>query len=280
MKHAFPLLTKSRHYDTLDLVALLTMLCLLFVSHDMRVFAGLALFAVLVSSTLRRSPWFWLLIAVAWWPQLIFRWERHEDHSYLINYWCLALGLSLLGSQSYATLKQNARLLIGLTFAFGCFWKITSPDFADSSLNLYNMLFDTRFNTVFASPFGLVPDQSANEQVLAAVRAGVADVNWGQITYQPGLNWMAQAMTWWTIAIEAALALFFLVPRMSVSRRLKDASLMLFTATTYFFVPVLGFGCLFCAMGAAQCEPRQRMTRGAYLMLALVILYRGNMLSA
>ncbi len=281
MKHAFPRLGRSSELDTLDVVALLTAFCLLFVSQDMRVFAGLTLFAVVFFESFRRSPWMWLFLAASWWPELIFRWEHHEDHCYVINYWCLAIGLSLAGRESYLNLKINARLLIGLTFAFGCFWKITSPDFVDGSLTLYKLLFDPRFSAGITSPLGLVPDQAANDQAAAALysQAGTGLVHATVVSFQPALHWLAQGMTWWTIAIEAVIAIFFLMPGTLLARKLKDASLMVFALTTYFFVPVVGFGCLFCAMGAAQCEPWQRRTRAAYLLLAIVVIVRANMIS-
>lgn len=281
MKHAFPRLTATVRYDAFDLTALMTSLCLLFVAHapELKFVALVAVVGVLFCQPICRTAWFWLGIAASWWPHLIFNWEVHEDHSYLINYWCLAMGLSLAGRESYATLQTNARLLIGLTFAFGCFWKISSPDFMDGSLNLYNLLFDPRFHGGLASTWGLVPDHVTNVQTLTDVRTGLAPVNLGHVTFEPGLSWLASGLTWWTVLIELALALFFLWPRVPVSKRWKDPALLLFTATTYVFVPVLGFGCLFCAMGAAQCEPRQRRLRLVYGLLALLIIIRGNYLS-
>jgi hypothetical protein len=278
MKHAFPRLGTTLDVDSFDLVALLTAFCLLFVSADMRVFAGVTLFAVTFFPTMRRSPWFWLFLAVSWWPQLVLRWERHEDHCYLINYWCIAMGLSLMGRESYATLKQNARLLIGLTFAFGCFWKITSPDFVDGSVTLYNLLFDPRFSSGITSMLGLVADQAGNDQTAAALyqQLDTGTAYSTEIACSPLLGWLSTSMTGWTIAIEAVVAACFLLPQFSISKKIKDIALMAFTATTYFFVPVVGFGCLFCAMGAAQCEPRQRQMRATYFLLAIFVIIRAN----
>lgn len=282
MNHVFPLwsrLKEYRDFDVLDAVTILTAFCLLFISIELRVLAGLIVLTAIFFRNLRRSPWFWLVVAVGWWPQLILRWEHHEDHCYLINYWCIALGLSLLGRNSYRILKTNARLLIGLTFAFGCFWKITSPDFMDNSVSTHVLLFDWRFNAGITAPLGLVPDQVANEQAVSALYsqldAGMPQKT--QVGFKPALGWLAQAMTWWTIAIEATVAILFLLPGTTIARRFKDASLMTFAFTTYLFVPVVAFGCLFCAMGAAQCEHQQRRTRIAYMLLALFVMVRNNM---
>lgn len=276
MRHTFPLLNESSEIDSFDLLAFLTGFCLLFLSYEMRYLSALTLLVILFSRTLRRSPWLWLATAASFWPHLILHWETHEDHSYLINYWCLAIGLSRLGKHSFSTIKTNARLLIGLTFAIGCFWKITSADFMDGSLHTYNMLYDTRFAAVFATPFGLIPDSAANVAALEAVRTSAgASLNTAQVAFEPGLVWVAHAMTWWTVAIEAVIACFFLWPTMSLSKQFRDLSLMVFTATTYFLVPVLGFGCLLCAMGAAQCEAKQRWTRMSYAVLSLTIAVCG-----
>lgn len=282
MNHVFPLWSRKEEYrdfDVLDAVAILTSLCLLFVSIELRVFAVMVVLTTICFRNLRRSPWLWILVAAGWWPQLILRWEHHEDHCYLINYWCIAIGLSLLGRRTYRTLQSNARLLIGLTFAFGCFWKITSPDFMDHTVMTHVLLFDWRFNAGITEPLGLCPDQAANLEAVSAIYSQLDEgtTQTAAVQFTPALSWLARTMTWWTIAIEATVAFLFLMPTTAIARKLKDASLITFAVTTYLFVPVVAFGCLFCAMGIAQCDHRQRRTRIAYALLALFVVIRNNM---
>ena len=48
--------------------------------------------------------------------------------------------------------------------------------------------------------------------------------------------------------------------------------LLAFCVTTYALAPVAGFGWLIATMGLAQCRPRQRLLRGAYLAVFILIL--------
>jgi hypothetical protein len=89
----------------------------------------------------------------------------------------------------------------------------------------------------------------------------------------PRLRSLALAATWATLALEAAVAIAFLAP---LGRRvwLRHWLLLCFCATTYAIAPVVGFGWLLLAMGAAQCAPHARRTRLAYLgVFALLIFY-------
>ena len=48
--------------------------------------------------------------------------------------------------------------------------------------------------------------------------------------------------------------------------------LLAFCFTTYALAPVAGFGWLLATMGLAQCRPRQRVLRGAYVAVFILIL--------
>jgi hypothetical protein len=57
--------------------------------------------------------------------------------------------------------------------------------------------------------------------------------------------------------------------------RLRDASLLIFCATTYAIATIEGFAWLLLSMGLAQCPTRRPRTRSAYLaVFALILLYR------
>lgn len=61
---------------------------------------------------------------------------------------------------------------------------------------------------------------------------------------------------------------------MPLTRRwswLRDATLLLFVALTYLLVPVVTFGVLLAAMGAAQSELPDRWAAALYLGVALLI---------
>ena len=75
---------------------------------------------------------------------------------------------------------------------------------------------------------------------------------------------MASGMTYWTIAIESLVALAFLFPTRLIGSWLRHIFLMVFILTTYAIAPVLGFGYVLVAFGAAQVEENQEILTMAY----------------
>jgi len=85
--------------SVLDLVAVLSATVLLRNSHG-GVYAALSVLVLVisvVSHQCRRSPAFWLTIALLWAPRLIFDWYHNEDHVYFGVYWITAFALALWG---------------------------------------------------------------------------------------------------------------------------------------------------------------------------------------
>src|SRR5699024_9320394 len=73
--------------------------------------------------------------------------QVNDDHQFLFNYWTIALALVLTvpaGKKRAKLLAFNARMLIGLTFLFATFWKLTSSDFTSGALFEYLLEFDVR----------------------------------------------------------------------------------------------------------------------------------------
>jgi hypothetical protein len=99
---------------------------------------------------------------------------------------------------------------------------------------------------------------------------------WNQVA------WLSGFLTWWTVLIEGALGLLFLVP---VSRAgnyarwislTRNTLLILFAVTTYSVAPVRGFGWMLMLLGLAQCidtgiDSRDRRFRWGYLAALLLI---------
>jgi len=88
----------------------------------------------------------------------------------------------------------------------------------------------------------------------------------------PRLLAVARAMAAGTVAIEAAIAVVFLLPLGWRIARMRDALLLVFCATTYALAPVAGFGWLLLSIGVAQLEPARRRTRATYLVAFALVL--------
>lgn len=67
---------------------------------------------------------------------------------------------------------------------------------------------------------------------------------------------MALVLTWWTILIEAVVAVLFLWPEDRGPSRWRDPALLVFILTTYPVAPVIGFAWVLAAMGTAQSTRR------------------------
>jgi hypothetical protein len=259
-------------WDALDLALRLTLLDLLLRpigSGALRPLAlGLAA-AGLVLPGLLRAPALWLALAGATGLRVALDWPLGDNHAWLLFYWCLAAALGLSARAPRALLAANARLLVGLSFAFATLWKVAlSPDFLDGTFFRVTLVTDSRMQHAALLATGL--DAPALEALSAQAegRAPEAEV----VPVPPALARAAGFATGWTVAIEAAVALAFLLPGRRAAA-LRDPLLLLFCVTTYAVAPVQGFGWLLLAMGVAQSPPRPAL-RAAYLgAFALVLAY-------
>ncbi len=243
-----------------ELVAGMTLLLLLLYSEaiwylEMGVYA-LAILAVLHRPLVRR-PGLWLLITLFLAAGHLRTWFAVDNHKYLITYWCVALGLSLLASDPMRVLRQNARWLIGLAFLFAVVAKLLAPDYLSGAFFEGLLLTDGRFFGV-SSFFGGIPMQDLRFGDLAR-RDLLVFGDLGEpvaLVSSTRIEGMALVLTWWTILIEAAVAVLFLWPEDRGPSRWRDPALLLFIATTYPVAPVIGFAWVLAAMGAAQSAER------------------------
>ena len=266
--------------DPVDLALRLTLLDLLLRpigEWQIRpVILALAGVGLLIPGWLRRPPlWFALagLTALRFWTD----WPLADNHAYLISYWCLAVGISLVVRDTEACLALNGRLLIGLAFAFAVLWKgVLSPDFINGTFLRVTMLQDPRFEDWTLLSTGLSADQL---EIQHAALDRHLDSPPFEVEPGPALSarfsWIADATTYWTAAIELALAAAFLWWKGGVLSRARHALLIVFCATTYAVATVEGFGWLLISMGVAQCDPRLVKTRALYIAsFALILVYR------
>ncbi len=260
--------------DIRDLVALLTLAALFFISHTTTAVVFVALVSVtsLLVTRVRRGPWIWLVTALFFAPGLLLNWHHQEDHTYLAVYWCLVLALAFGGRRPLAVLRSNGRVLIGLVFAFAVMWKIITPAFVDGSLFHYKLLFDYRFRDAVTQPIGRLSDVETqrNLESLGKLQAPTSCSSQAVMQYPETVSWLAHGLTWATIVMELALALTFLL-RYRWFHRFRNSVLCLFMLSTYTLVPVLGFGMLFASLGIAQTRRREKGARLAYLATALLI---------
>jgi hypothetical protein len=237
---------------------------------------GLAAAGLLLPGLLRR-PGLWMALTILTGLRIVLDWSLADNHAYLLCYWCLAVSIALCSRDPSACLALNGRLLIGLAFVFATLWKVgLSPDYLDGRFFRITLLTDPRFAGFTQLVGGLLPEQF--EELRVFVRQHVD----GQL-FAPSVLpaeplrflQLARFMTWWTVAIEGAVALTFLWPGGRMVSGLRNGVIVTFCVTTYAVATVAGFGWLLLALGSAQCEPERRKTQLSYLLVfALILFYR------
>ena len=260
-----------------DAVLTLTAIILLLRPLDVWWLAPFVLAAAclsLLSREVRRAPVTWILVALFVTARIVAVWPLSDNHIYLLAYWCLAIGLALSSANPAATLSVGSRWLLGGAFAMAVLWKAAlSPDYIDGRFFRVTLLTDERFADASLVFGGLSREQMAqNRLFLEPLPEGAQLLTPPPFVEPPRLRAFAGAATWGGLILEGLIALTCLIPprvRLDIARH---GLLLVFCVTTYAFAPVAGFGWLIATMGLAQCRPRQRSLRGAYLAVFILIL--------
>ena len=228
--------------------------------------------AGLLFREIQKSEWFWFVISIVLLAGYYQNWPTTDNHKWLLVYWCIAIYFSTKSKDKDKYLAINGRLLIGLAFTFATFWKLVSSDFLDGTFFHYSLLMDDRFSSI-AAIFSSVetPMFVQNRRLLESLLHYESTISWIQLQDTMLTVIVAKGLTLWTILIEGAIALLFLLPQYYRLARWRDAILLLFILTTYSIAPVVGFGWLLTIMGAAQSNPSTSINRIAYIAVFFLI---------
>lgn len=258
----------------LDVVLPLTLLLVLFPGGGPVYYATVALAATgLAISAVRVLPWFWFAVAgMRTLDHLNYGWYLVDNHHYLLTYWCGALGLVLLSRNATSVLRVNARLLLGLCFAFATLWKLLGGQYMDGSFPGYLILTDSGVSNMIPGINVSADLLESNTERIAELGATLGSPNTARLEgLTTSLHAAAIAMGVWTIGLELLIAVGFLLPLSRRWRHLGDFGLLAFVATTYAVAPVLVFGLLLVLMGLAQTRKRDVWWRLGYLLAFLLL---------
>jgi hypothetical protein len=261
------LLTQPRHLLVLRFTALLLLLygsSTVVLDIPLRVLCGL----MLLSPPLLTHQVMWVMICgIVWWVNAS-DWLWIDNHKILITYWCLVCALAVSAEDTDGVLAGNGRVLIGLTFLFATTWKILAGEYWNGAFLHYTFLTDDRVEAVATAIGGLsshaLPQNRLLESLLKQFPQAIGSVT---LTSSPRLQAFTLAASYWTLWIEGTVAIAFLVNPLRLFSQFRDWFLILFIATTYFLLPVLGFAYILIIMGFAQCHPEQTAIRVAYIVL-------------
>lgn len=270
---------------TIDIVRLMTLLLLLmhgpkdwYARNPLIVLAMAGVFFPKV----RTMAAFWFGCAMFILAHDIVSWAEVDNHKWLMGWWCLALGLVAMTPEAHRlrVLKTNARVILGLVFAFATLWKVVSFDYVDSTFFKWELLTDKRFRAVAHYVGGVDRDdlrknRDIRKRLQRSFRSDATPEESKELKTGPYVDPLAIFMTWWTILLEGSIAVFCLWPGDRLVAILRTGVVLVFAATTYLLAPVLGFGWVVITMGFAQCPERYRKLRAAFFVtIALLYLYR------
>ena len=263
------------HTTPFELIAAMTLILLFrFAGSDWFIQGPVTLLTVvgLLHRPLLKQPNYWFLVIT-----FLVAGNYHErfqidNHKYVITYWAIAIYCVLYTAKPQQHLAQAARLMVGLIFLFATFWKFVTPDFMDGTFFVYEFLTDERFYNSAAFFANITPDiVLRNNQALHQLLTYDSSLTQVQLYGYAQLLPLAQLMTWWTIIIEGALAIFFLLPTSRWSYQWRSITLLIFLATTYTNAPVIGFGWVLAVMGLAQCKTSDKLMRALFLLSFFLI---------
>jgi hypothetical protein len=236
----------------------------------------LAVAGLVLPELLRRRA-LWLLLASFTSARVVLDWQLADNHAYLLAYWCWAIWLALGASAAEATLARSGRWLIGLVFLLAALWKgVLSSDYLDGRMFEVLLILDPRFEPIARAVAGVDPEELDALRAFLRTHVDVATAPVLGPEIPVRLVQTARALTWWTLGIELAAAVAWLLPQCGGRGFLaRDFLLLVFCATTYPAVGIESFGWLLLAMGVASCAQERAGVRLAYLAgFALLVVSR------
>ncbi|GEM_PF-611122 len=225
-----------------------------------------------------RNRWFWLALFGLFVVSPIARpWVQLDNHNWLQVYWLAAIVLSRFAIRPDATLRVSARLLVGFAFLFAVAWKVISPDFLSGAFFDFTFGTDRRLGDV-AATFGLQESSltSSNQRQITAWRTPGTTPVAEAIELSPIMVALTPWLAWGTVLLEGAVAATFLAPLRERWRWLRDASVVLFVATTYPLAPVTGFGLLVLTMSVMASEVKPRTRTVVYIAAFIFVSLTGE----
>ncbi len=165
------------------------------------------------------DPRLWLLLTALLTTSVAINWFPLDNHQFLFVY--IALLLFIVHhvespSRQKTILAEGSRLLLGAVMALAVLWKVLTPDYLDGRFFHFTILVHEALQTIPTTAGDLATDVAAtNQEQLQWLHHSYLSTDRVTEVHLEGTAttaWLAQVLTWWTIGIEALIALLFLWP--------------------------------------------------------------------
>lgn len=275
--------------DAASLVATMTLILIIFFAEmTWVIIVPITVLAIagLLFERFRTDPRLWCLMTALLAVSIYWDWYPQENHQYLYVYICLMLfcAFHVDEQQRAELLATSSRWLLGAVMAAAVVWKAVTPDYLSGDFFHHALLTHPALSDM-AIAFGDVPaDVVATNQAEADWLAinSLSDTPETSVTLEGSerIGVFAAFLTWWTIIVEALLAVLFLWPnRLGGQHRYffvaRHVTLVAFILAVYPLTPVLGFGWALIVLGVANCARRPTRFRPLYIGLFLLLIFAG-----
>ena len=269
--------------DTLGIIQRLTLFTIIYITESDGLAGYFAHPVVIIAiigfilPTLLKRQLFWIVVAILIPLKTLNTWSTQDNHKYLFNYWCIALAIAMGHKNPIKMLALNARIFIGAAFAFAVIWKgFLSPDFKNGDYFHFIYLTDRRFQ-YFLQFFCQMPAEAIDSNYGLLTNFTNSPTFQAQLQGPAHLHFIAQMTAWWTLLIESAVAISFLLPPKKWLGPYRDWLLMTFAIVTYFVVTVSSFGVILMTLGYTQSSVDNIRIRRAYIAAIVIILIYAKM---
>ena len=210
---------------------------------------------------------YWAVLTALYAAWVVLNWQLIDNHMYLWGYWLLAITLSHFSKNKAQSLMVSAQYLIASCMVYAIIQKM-NPTFLSGDFFYFQLLTDSRFTFIGKLiQFNMVDLIVENKLLMQEVMTNAKTV---RLTPGPHvLHIISQCLTWYVIAIEAALALVFLLPR-RVAYAWQHWLMLLFLST-YFILPIKGFAFALLSLSFTLIKPTDAGIKLLYLCFMLYI---------
>ena len=224
------------------------------------------------------NKYYWLLFAVVTvYFYLIMDLENYvPNHRHIFAYLSLAITIGLFFNSFEKVLiflKIQAKQIIGLCFLFAVIGKLLAPEFLNGSFFEFTNIVDPRFFGFTANAGNVeLTNLHLNNTIFQNLLNTSEPNSSFYLNTSTRLETLGIILSYWTIFIEAMIAISFLVPVSFKISKIRDYFLAAFIITTYPIATVTGFALILATMGFFQSVSKNGTTSFTWFYLLVYCL--------
>lgn len=223
----------------------------------------------------------WLIPFVLLSFDLYSNWLVLANHEWVMWYWSIVLLVASVyykkSDISEEIMKNGARQLLIIIMLVAVAWKVTNPAYLSGSFFERTMISNPLFENFSLLVGDLTVDQLRYNQQIEVTK--FTNLVPGELNTEHEListnlfDLYGVLVSWWVLLIELLIGVLFLLKRQKIDIAAHWLHI-LFIITTYFAVPIVGFGWILIVLGFALTQNMPKnITYGYFVAGILMCLY-------